>query len=318
MNKNNKAFSLLELSIVILVIGILVLGVTKGSRLMTEAKLKSAQALTSSSPVNIMTDVVLWLDATDPSTIATGTIASNTYGNPDNGFSVAKWKDRNPQLVNSSKQELAAVAIDTTNSMPTYIQNGINGLPTLSFNGTNNYLKSSNSAIASGKTSYTMVAVWQTNSLSDGTIFAQVNPSAAFNPSAPCNKIDGSTAGMYTKSDGTIASWGCGVGADSTSPSTGLKYSAKSPNIAIAQVNKSLTNKMSLYLNSTTPLSGLTQATVVSDLISAPIFVGTESGTSNFFNGYISELIVFDRSLTVSEIADVMGYLSKKYSIKLK
>ena len=65
MNKNNKAFSLIELSIVILVISLLVVGVTKGSRLMSEAKLKSAQALTSSSPVNAMTGVVLWLDATD-------------------------------------------------------------------------------------------------------------------------------------------------------------------------------------------------------------------------------------------------------------
>jgi len=306
MNKNNKAFSLLELSIVILVIGILVLGVTKGSRLMTEAKLKSAQALTSSSPVNAMTGVVLWLDATDASTIATGTISTSTYGDPNDGSFVAKWKDHNPQLVNSSKQELAAVTSD--NNRPTYIQNGINGLPTLSFDGATDFLKSSNSAIAGGKTGYTMVAVWQANSLSVGMIFAQVTPTE------PCNGIAGSAAGMYTKTDGTIASWGCGGNADFYSTS---KYSAKNPNIAIAQVNKSLlTNKMSLYLNSTTPVSGI--PTTVVDLISAPIFVGAESGTGNFFNGYISELIVFDRSLTSAEIVDVQGYLSRKYSIKIK
>jgi len=304
MNKNNKAFSLIELSIVILVIGILVVGVTKGSRLMTEAKLKSAQALTSSSPVNAMTGVVLWLDATDASTIATGTIASNTYTNPDDGSLVVKWKDRNPQLVNSSKQELAAIS---DGNRPVYTKNGINGLPTLSFDSaSSDYLKSSNSAIASGKTGYTMVAVWQANSLSTGMIFAQGGCSVGVN--------EGSAAGMYSKNDGIIASWGCGATGDLGSGSN--KYSAKNPNIAIAQVNKSLTNKMSLYLNSTTPVSG-TPTTVV-DLISAPIFVGTESGTGSFFNGYISELIVFDRSLTVAEIADVAGYLSKKYSIKLK
>jgi len=306
MNKNNKAFSLIELSVVILVIGILVVGVTKGSRLMTEAKLKSAQALTSSSPVNAMTGVVLWLDATDASTIATGTIASNTYTNPDDGSLVVKWKDRNPQLVNSSKQELAAIS---DGNRPVYTKNGINGLPTLSFDGAADYLTSSNSAIASGKTGYTMVAVWQANILSTGMIFSQVTTTT-------CNgSITGSAAGMYSKNDGIIASWGCGATGDLGSGSN--KYSAKNPNIAIAQVNKSLlTNKMSLYLNSTTPVSG--NPATVSDLISAPIFVGTESGTSTFFNGYISELIVFDRSLTVAEIADVAGYLSKKYSIKLK
>jgi prepilin-type N-terminal cleavage/methylation domain-containing protein len=304
MNKNNKAFSLIELSIVILVIGILVVGVTKGSRLMSEAKLKSAQALTSSSPVNAMTGVVLWLDATDASTIATGAIATSTYGDPNDGSFVAKWKDHNPQLVNSSKQELAALA---DLNRPVYTKNGINGLPTVSFDSaSSDYLKSSNSAIASGKTSYTMVAVWQTNSLSTGMIFAQGGCSIGAN--------EGSAAGMYSKNDGIIASWGCGANSDLGSGSN--KYSAKNPNIAIAQVNKSLTNHMSLYLNSTTPASGA--PATVANLISAPIFVGTESGTSNFFNGYISELIVFDRSLTVSEIADVMGYLSKKYSIKLK
>ena len=306
MNKNNKAFSLIELSIVILVISLLVVGVTKGSRLMSEAKLKSAQALTSSSPVNAMTGVVLWLDATDASTIATGTIASNAYGNPDDGSLVAKWKDHNPQLVSSSQNELAAAADD---KRPKYTRNGINGLPTLSFDGANNnYLTSSNSAIASGKTGYTMVAVWQANTLSTGMIFAQGG--------CTTNVNEGNSAGMYIKSTpANIASWGCGASGDFAGTTV---YSAKTPYIAIAQVNKNLANnRMSLYLNGTAQLSG-DKPSIVEPLISAPIFVGAESVSNNFFNGYISELIVFDRSLTVSEIADVQGYLSRKYSIKIK
>lgn len=304
MNKNNKAFSLIELSIVILVISLLVVGVTKGSRLMSEAKLKSAQALTSSSPVNAMTGVVLWLDATDASTIATGTIASNTYTNPDDGSFIAKWKDRNPQLVRSSQNELAAVA---DGNRPKYIKDGINDLPTLSFDGTNDYLTSSNSAIASAKTGYTMVAVWQSNIITNGMIFAQGGCTTGVN--------DGNSAGMYIKSTpANIASWGCGASGDFAG--TTSLYSAKTPYIAIAQVNKNLASKMSLYLNGTAQ-SGI-QPSIVVPLISAPIFVGAESGSSNFFNGYISELIVFDRTLTSAEIVDVQGYLSRKYSIKIK
>ena len=299
MNKNNKAFSLIELSIVILVISLLVVGVTKGSRLMSEAKLKSAQALTSSSPVNAMTGVVLWLDATDASTIATGT----TYGNPDDGSLVAKWKDHNPQLVRSSQNELAAVA-DV--NRPKYIKNGINGLPTLSFDGSD-YLTSSNSAIASAKTGYTMVAVWQSNIITNGMIFAQGGCTTGVN--------DGNSAGMYIKSNANIASWGCGASGDFAG--TTSVYSAKTPYIAVAQVNKNLaSNRMSLYLNGTAQ-SGI-QPSAFLPLISAPIFVGAESVSNNFFNGYISELIVFDRSLTSAEIVDVQGYLSRKYSIKIK
>ncbi|MFM7621060.1 MAG: prepilin-type N-terminal cleavage/methylation domain-containing protein, partial [Alphaproteobacteria bacterium] len=47
----NKAFSLIELSIVILIIGILVAGVTQSSRLVNQFRLTSARNITLSSPL---------------------------------------------------------------------------------------------------------------------------------------------------------------------------------------------------------------------------------------------------------------------------
>jgi len=46
--KNNRllAFSLIELSIVVLIVGILIAGVTQGSRLIRESKVKTARTLT--------------------------------------------------------------------------------------------------------------------------------------------------------------------------------------------------------------------------------------------------------------------------------
>ncbi len=50
MIKNEKlAFSLIELSIVVLLIGILIAGVTQGSRLIRQSKIKTAQNLTKNS-----------------------------------------------------------------------------------------------------------------------------------------------------------------------------------------------------------------------------------------------------------------------------
>ena len=52
-----KAFSPIELSIVILIIGILIAGVTQSSRLIRQAKLKTAQTLTSGAD-----GVTTWYD----------------------------------------------------------------------------------------------------------------------------------------------------------------------------------------------------------------------------------------------------------------
>ncbi len=104
--KNNKlAFSLIELSAVILVVGIFVIGVTKGPRIMSETKIKSASSLTKSSTVASINGLALWLDTTDQNNISAGTINLHVFS---------------PYL-----------AIDA--SRPTYIKNGIGGLPSIKF-----------------------------------------------------------------------------------------------------------------------------------------------------------------------------------------
>lgn len=60
----NKAFSLIELSVVILIIGILVAGVTQSSRLVKRMRLQTAQNLTQSSPVASIKDLTAWYETT--------------------------------------------------------------------------------------------------------------------------------------------------------------------------------------------------------------------------------------------------------------
>ena len=68
-NKLSKAFSLVELSIVILVVGILLAAITKGKDLYSDMQLKTAQSVTSSSLINSLKSVSLWLDTTTISNI---------------------------------------------------------------------------------------------------------------------------------------------------------------------------------------------------------------------------------------------------------
>jgi prepilin-type N-terminal cleavage/methylation domain-containing protein len=58
------AFSLIELSIVILVIGLLIAGALQGSNMISKAALSSARTLTESSPVASIRSLSLWFEST--------------------------------------------------------------------------------------------------------------------------------------------------------------------------------------------------------------------------------------------------------------
>ena len=92
MKKQNKAVSLIELSIVVLVIGILIAGVIQGSRMLVDSRLKSARALTRSSPVAGIKDLALWLETTS----AESFLSSQA----ENGTQLTLWNDINPQVRN--------------------------------------------------------------------------------------------------------------------------------------------------------------------------------------------------------------------------
>ena len=84
-----KAFSLIELSIVILIIGILVAGVTQSSRLIKQMRLQVARNITTSSPVTSIKDLKIWLETSQE-----GSLISSTNGlNPDNNDKISSWND---------------------------------------------------------------------------------------------------------------------------------------------------------------------------------------------------------------------------------
>ncbi|MBM5781910.1 MAG: prepilin-type N-terminal cleavage/methylation domain-containing protein [Pelagibacterales bacterium] len=61
---SNSAFSLIEMSIVLLIIGILISGVTQGLKLLNKFKLQTAQSLTQSSPVASISGLSYWFEST--------------------------------------------------------------------------------------------------------------------------------------------------------------------------------------------------------------------------------------------------------------
>ena len=59
-----KAFTLIEIAVVILVIGVLIAGISQAMEMFAEASLKSARNLSKSSRLGQVDDLTIWFDAT--------------------------------------------------------------------------------------------------------------------------------------------------------------------------------------------------------------------------------------------------------------
>lgn len=99
--KRNSAFSLIELSIVILVIGILIAGITQSSRLVKQVRIRTAQTLTQSSPVNSIKDLAVWFEPTMESSFADSETQNNS--------TITNWYDINSHssIKNNATQDTA-------------------------------------------------------------------------------------------------------------------------------------------------------------------------------------------------------------------
>lgn len=291
-----SAFSLIELSIVILIIGIIIVGVTQSSTLVRKMRLNSARSLTQSSSITSITGLSAWLETTMQTSLKGVT---NSFS-PEENEAIETWMDYNPQ--SSYKINLTAALAA---QQPTYILDGINGIPALKFNGSSNVLISSAIApITAGNDAFTIAVVWQANSVL---------------PSATQNIVEQSaTSGTITTNDKI----GLAITSTSTQTFSGPSSTAVTQPYAIKTnyITLLVSDGINYYIHSNTGVSsaGAINAALLNAKASA-LMVGAGYGASahaGYFNGEVSEVIMFDRALNSSEVTEVKSYLSKKYSIK--
>ena len=295
MNKSQKAFSLIELSIVILIIGILIAGITQSSRLVAQMRLSTARSLTQNSPISSIQNLTLWVEATSAASLSTYNSTTSAYtvvDQPDDQTSIGAWNDINPQIIvqyrNTATQTIAT-------SQPKYIANAINGLPALQFDGTDDALLSPLNTSGDVYSAFVVI--------SSGATF--VGDKSIFGPSAAKGiswnvKADGSTMGVAKS---TISY----LGTASTPLSTNTKYIlhfrwSDASNTIYFRINgadagSSTANQQ--FSDSTTTLK-----------------IGSESTSGMNWNGLIAELVTFDRVLKAEEITSIEKYLGQKWGIK--
>lgn len=301
--KNKTAFSLIELSIVILIIGIIIAGVTQSSRLIRQFKISAARSQTQSGPVSSIKDLSAWFETTLPTSLIDAEAEDSAL---TGGTTVSYWYD-----INNSSTAKRDASGGGASTLPYYYANCMSGLPCIRFDGTNDLLTFDGSFLVG--VDYTIFVVEQrraatANYFLGNTASPSTNTAIEFGytGTSVVRFAQGSSANYYT------------VG---TSPAIAA-YTAPSPRLhsfVNATIANGGTSTFSHYLNGSATASSLTSVgtPALSTLTAyANAAIGSNnSGGASYFNGDIGELIFYSRALKSEERVAVEDYLLKKWAI---
>jgi prepilin-type N-terminal cleavage/methylation domain-containing protein len=294
--KKSSAFSLIELSIVILIIGIIIAGVTQSSSLLAKAKLQSAQVATKSSPVAGISGLAAWFEPTlDESFLSSES---------EEGSIVTQWNDINPQ--SSSKYFLIHPDPDNTINTIYRATSGAGGLPSLDFSIDGPALLLSKASDSSGcctgftinPEAITMFIVYlapDSNNTGYLTMYNQRFANGYTNNSEYSIIVD-----RYVYFNNSI------VDQEFSS------YIA-APNAAVPEIASVTSNgyDINLHINGTSFIYGNPAQRISSADYSNSFFLLSAALSK------ISEIIIFDRPLKKEERQSIEDYLGKKYSINI-
>jgi prepilin-type N-terminal cleavage/methylation domain-containing protein len=291
-NKNHKAFSLIEISMVILVIGILIAGISNGVDLYDDYRLKVAQNLTKNSRVSRIPDLEMWLETTLENSLAMGTTSFTDKPNPADLDRIGRWNNINPNILPLARNN--ATQATSTDNQPKYIRNGMNGLPVLKFDGTDDFFSFNGNFLIGAD--YTIFVV-------EARSRAGINPFLGGSQPSPNQMlwVGYNPLHRIVQSHFSIDLW---------------KIMPTYTSI-ISRTHSFVFSKESgraLYTNGGT---GTINPTLTSPLTSYP---GSSIGNyknQNYYKGEIAEIIFYSRALTNQERQGVEVYLSKKWGIKI-
>lgn len=298
--KNRKAFSLIELSIVILVVGILIVGINKGLILIRATKLSTARSLTNSSAVSSVDGLALWLETTSIKSL----IASNgqTGNDIDNESIIKQWNDINPQ---SSTKHNARANGNYSTIGGQYIQNGINSLPILRFNGNTIYVLP-DYTLPTGNSPFTMIAVFKMPVQGLYPTEAIIN-SGYYGASNTQNNL------LY---DYVNARFGNSF-RNTQIYSENNSVLEQKPYIVISEYDATTNSDAhKLYVNG---LLSSSAVGVTLNVSSGYHKIGKwHESTGAYLHADLAEIIIYTKSLKNKERRDVEEYLSKKWGIGLE
>lgn len=288
--KSLKAFSLTELSIVIVIIGVVVISVIKGGLLVSQFRMATARSLTKSSPVASTSGLVLWLETTTEGSF-------DSYNDLRDGSSITTWHDISQQ----KKVGFDATQSGVSTLKPVFTEYSINGLPTLRFDGVDDYLLFDNGRFFDGNTTTFIVLKYDGN-----------NPSfAQYVLSRYNNSINGGVILRFTTSSTFQNRLD-----DAASPYSIANSGSVDTKPFIVRAINDGTNARVQINNNTEVVSGDTLSGRSSSNSTMIAAIGCRPDTATVcLKGNIGEIIVFNRVLSSEENDAIQDYLNKKWKI---
>jgi prepilin-type N-terminal cleavage/methylation domain-containing protein len=284
VNKQNQAFSLIELSIVILVIGVLIAGVISGSKLIDKSRLKVAQNLTRNSPVAGIEDLMVWYETSLDESLEEDLDAANS-----NITLVTTWYDSNPQTTSKLNATNTISPPYYAYFFPKFVESDIRGIPVVNFKSGNDYIKFNvNDLIGSD---LTMFIVSKNNNSSNDAVFLS-SPSLVFAVGFITNfRVLFNSNSVVSKDLSAIVNIGHYL-------------------IHTVQRNHNSSNNVNYWVNGGNDADDTRTATGVG-INDSEMRIGA-AGDVN-----IAEIIIFNRDLKSKERQSVESYLSQKYGIEI-
>ncbi|MBU6338886.1 MAG: type II secretion system GspH family protein [Rickettsiales bacterium] len=302
LKSKKRAFTLIELSIVLIVLGIITVGVLKGTGLISSSKIGVARSLTARSVVQNIDGLVAWYESTS--------FDSFDASDVSDGHKINNWYDISPASIpqKSNRNKLAAKTGNVT-----YVKKGINEVPSLQFSSSGGSVTNLQlSSFYQGSTAQnTVFIVFQQNArtyVSSYDRWIIDSYSSASTTSFGYSDVSGVDDIRLNGGSTTIATGST----DAPSFIDGKSYIAAiyyDGTYSKAYLNNTATTVGAGYLGSgvTNPgsnsLTGLTVGSLKDDT------------SASRFVGLISEIIIYNRVLKDLERKDVFRYLAKKYNI---
>ena len=312
---SSAAFTLIELSFVILIIGVLIAAIVLGKNLISRSKISNAQTLAQSSSVLSIPELRMWIE--------TSLDRSFKPNEMVDGGSITTWNDINPI---ASKVSVSSVGSGP--NRPTYSTvHTINSIPGVWFqNSASDYLKIDDASFLNN-TDYTICVSEKRESNAAGNYFIGDTTVTTSNQNLLLGYLADGTV-IHSQAGTTVA-----ANTNTYSSSVELFASSKMPRV-FCFIQDSVAGKKSTYINgilaatsnNTSKLSNITSLSIgrsYSGVIGEVIIFTkalnlAEINTvkdSFFANLFISE--AFAQTNNISEMQSVMGYMGKKLIIPI-
>lgn len=284
-SKKKQAFSLIELSIVILIVGIIIAGTIQASTMISKAKLRSARSLTMSSPVSSIKDLMVWFETSLESSISSS--------QRQDGAAVTTWYNNNKQILGNH----------ASGSNPIFYETAFNGgIPGIRFDG-DDYL-AFDGRFFSGS-DYTVFVVEQKRDDSSNNYFITVQATGSSNSFFHFGYALNNRIGLRQSSN------------DMDYISSVFEYDH--PNqirIHTGMLKQSVGHKYWLNGGLTAEQTNTNKTPLNTVTSSSSGKIGHYAG-SQYYTGDVAEVIIFSRALKNEERQAIESYLSQKYDVNI-